>query len=98
MQASTQATRSETPCHKMPVLRRNDQQETANDGVKALQRLLNNFGFHLTVDGFFGVKTEAAVKEFQERGNDHDPEFLVDGIVGPQTWNALGACIIVTDH
>lgn len=76
----------------MPVLRRNDQQETADSGVKVLQRLLNNFGFQLTVDGFFGAKTEAAVEQYQDENR-----LIVDGIVGPKTWNALGACIIITE-
>lgn len=37
------------------------------------------------VDGIFGAKTEAAVKEFQ-RSNG----LAVDGIVGPKTWAAMG--------
>lgn len=99
MQASTQATRSETPCHKMPVLRRNARQVTANDMVKVLQQLLNKAdlhppvgGFPLTVDGFFGALTEAAVKDYQAQCC-----LPVDGIVGSKTWNALGACIIITE-
>ena len=98
MQASSQGTPTQTPCHRMPVLRRNDKQKTADDMVKVLQKLLNKFGFPIKVDGFFGAKTEAAVKQFQERVNDRDPNFPVDGIVGPKTWNALGACIIITEN
>ncbi len=94
MQTSTPI---QTPCHRMPVLRRNDKQKTAEDLVKVLQQLLNKFGFSIKVDGFFGAKTEAAVKQFQERVSDHDLKFPVDGIVGPKTWNALGACIIITE-
>lgn len=75
-----------TPCEIMPVLRRNNSQTVASESVKLLQSRLNEIGAHLTVDGFFGSKTEAAVKEFQRRG------LLVDGIVGPQTWSALGLC------
>lgn len=82
-------------CVKMPILRRNDQQTTANESVKFLQRRLNDCGFQLTVDGFFGSNTETAVRSFQERGNDHDASVLIDGIVGPQTWKALGACIVL---
>jgi peptidoglycan hydrolase-like protein with peptidoglycan-binding domain len=44
-----------------------------------VQQRLNQYGFKLTADGFFGAKTEKAVKEYQERGNDHDPSILVDG-------------------
>lgn len=95
MQAST--SNSVLPaCAKMPVLRRNDRQTAANESVKLLQRRLNECGFRLTVDGFFGSKTEAAVRSYQERGNDHDSSVLVDGIVGPQTWGALGLCTKMT--
>ena len=48
--------------------------------VKMLQRLLG-----VEDDGIFGVKTEAAVKEFQKKHN-----LVVDGIVGEKTWKALG--------
>lgn len=54
--------------------------------VKALQRMLNyanNAG--LTVDGYFGPKTEKAVKNFQKKYGCK----LVDGIVGTETWNKL---------
>ena len=36
------------------------------------------------IDGSFGPKTEAAVKEFQQEAG-----LTVDGIVGPLTWAAL---------
>ena len=94
MQASAQATTSLPVCSVLPILRRNDQQASAIENVRLLQQRLNTFhGIKLTVDGFFGAKTEAAVKEYQARGNDHDPSILVDGIVGPQTWHALGFCV-----
>ena len=55
--------------------------------VKILQRKLNNF-YHVnpqvTVDGVFGQKTKKAVKQFQALKG-----LTQDGIVGPQTWNAL---------
>jgi len=38
----------------------------------------------ISVDGVFGLQLEAAVKSFQEGAG-----LLVDGIVGPLTWNAL---------
>ncbi|MDX2242366.1 MAG: peptidoglycan-binding domain-containing protein [Leptolyngbyaceae cyanobacterium bins.302] len=94
MQVSTSSPRPLISCDTMPILRRNDRQASANDSVKTLQRRLNEYGFKLTVDGFFGAKTESAVLEFQGRGNDHDSSVLVDGIVGPQTWNALRLCTI----
>lgn len=54
--------------------------------VSTLQTKLNAFGnYGLAVDGIFGVKTDAAVRDFQKKkGLD------IDGIVGPKTWAALG--------
>lgn len=49
------------------------------DGVKELQALL-----HITADGQFGPKTEAALKLFQK-----DSRLVADGIAGPMTWAAL---------
>jgi peptidoglycan hydrolase-like protein with peptidoglycan-binding domain len=53
--------------------------------VRRLQRALRrtpNLG--LVVDGVFGPKTEAAVKDFQKGAG-----LTADGTVGPQTWAAL---------
>lgn len=47
--------------------------------VGFLQRCL-----HISDDGSFGPKTEAAVKRFQR-----DHKLTVDGVVGPKTWAAL---------
>jgi peptidoglycan hydrolase-like protein with peptidoglycan-binding domain len=83
-------------CDSMPVLRRNDNHQTASDSVKLLQRTLQKYGFSsLKADGLFGQKTFDAVIEFQQRGKDHDSTVVVDGIVGPKTWNALGLCVYV---
>jgi peptidoglycan hydrolase-like protein with peptidoglycan-binding domain len=43
----------------------------------------------LAVDGIFGPKTEAFVRGFQQALHADDPTILVDGIVGPVTWNKL---------
>jgi peptidoglycan hydrolase-like protein with peptidoglycan-binding domain len=53
--------------------------------VRKLQRALNEAGYELDVDGIFGDATDEAVRDFQNE-NDLD----VDGVVGPNTWAALG--------
>lgn len=57
--------------------------------VKELQELLNcrlSGGDRLTIDSFFGIKTQGAVKIVQY-------QFLLkqDGIAGPLTWQSLRA-------
>lgn len=66
----------------VPTLRRGSQ----GDDVADLQMLLNSkFGYDLEVDGDYGSKTEAAVKDFQKKHG-----LTADGICGPKTWKALG--------
>lgn len=65
-----------------PTLRRGSQ----GDAVEELQALLNaKYGYDLEVDGNYGSKTEAAVKDFQKKHG-----LTADGVVGPKTWRALG--------
>lgn len=52
--------------------------------VKVLQQALRDKGYTIAVDGDFGPKTEAVVKQFQ-RASSLD----VDGIVGKSTWAML---------
>ena len=52
--------------------------------VTELQKLLNQNGYTLDEDGKFGPKTQAAVKDYQQKNN-----LAVDGIVGNNTWGAL---------
>ena len=61
-------------------------QITRDDAVRAVQAQLHYvYGyFYVHVDGVFGRKTEAAVRDFQ-----HRHRLVADGIVGPATWNAL---------
>lgn len=55
------------------------------DSVKALQILLNGYGFNCgKVDGDFGANTLAAVKSYQR-----SVKLTADGSVGPATWSAL---------
>jgi N-acetylmuramoyl-L-alanine amidase len=48
------------------------------------QRLRAKQVYRGPVSGFFGPQTETAVRQLQQTNN-----LLVDGIVGPATWNAL---------
>lgn len=52
--------------------------------VSELQSTLNNLGYGLSVDGIFGSKTAAAVRDYQANNG-----LSVDGIVGTNTWNSL---------
>jgi uncharacterized protein (TIGR02594 family) len=64
------------------------QLDAKGDAVRRLQILLNDNlrpGTQLRVDGHFGARTEAAVLKFQSRQG-----LEADGIVGAQTWAALG--------
>jgi peptidoglycan hydrolase-like protein with peptidoglycan-binding domain len=60
------------------------QQGSQGHPVPTLQYLLRDHGHHVTVDGIFGPKTEAAVEQFQIAD-----QLRADGIAGPQTWGAL---------
>ena len=57
--------------------------------VEVLQALLKAHGYTLAgVGGVFGVSTDKAVRKFQT-----DQQLVVDGIVGPKTWRALGVSV-----
>lgn len=64
-----------------PVLKRGSD----SDAVGELQSMLKSKGFAIAIDNEFGAATELAVKQFQA-ANGLQP----DGIVGAQTWAALG--------
>jgi len=54
--------------------------------VKNIQYRLRNWGYYKgNIDGIYGWRTTAAVKEFQRKNG-----LKVDGIAGPQTLAALG--------
>lgn len=57
---------------------------SSGEPTKKLQGLLNKNGANLDVDGVFGSKTQAAVKNYQQSNG-----LTVDGMVGEQTMGAL---------
>jgi peptidoglycan hydrolase-like protein with peptidoglycan-binding domain len=68
------------PALSWPLVRQGD----SGARVEILQGLLRERGQDIVVDGDFGAQTDAAVRVFQgSRG------LTVDGIVGPNTWQAL---------
>ena len=60
------------------------QRAAHNDGVRWLQWWLNLWGYGLLLDGWYGAKTEDAVKDVQKRRG-----LKPDGITGPKTRAAL---------
>lgn len=75
---------------KGPVL----MQGHAGEPVKKLQERLKELGFDPgPADGIFGPKTLAAVKAFQQAKG-----LEVDGVVGKQTWGALGIVVTGQPH
>ncbi len=61
---------------------------STGDDVRRLQRILvmmKGLG-DTDIDGIFGARTEAAVRDFQSGAG-----LTADGIVGPATWGALPA-------
>lgn len=78
-----------------PVLIVTVRRGSKGEAVKAVQSQ-NNFGnqsddptLGLVIDGIFGAKTEAWVRGYQTALHAGDPSVVVDGIVGPVTWNNL---------
>jgi len=64
-----------------PVLRQGDR----GPEVRELQVKLKDLGFPLNADGIFGPETAQRVRDFQRSKG-----LTMDGVVGPQTWAALG--------
>ena len=57
---------------------------STGSAVSKLQTILNQHGYGLAVDGIFGEKNRAAVRDYQKRYN-----LKLDGIAGPETWGSL---------
>ena len=59
--------------------------EDSGPAVEELQTRLKNLSYEVgEIDGQYGSKTAAAVREFQSNNN-----LSPDGVAGPQTWQAL---------
>lgn len=61
---------------------------SSGSDVRELQKKLNENGYSLEVDGQFGSKTQAAVKDYQKKNN-----LQVDGIAGKNTWGSLSKAV-----
>ncbi len=59
--------------------------DSTGERVVHLQTALVAEGYQVAVDGTYGPRTQAAVRDFQNRNG-----LAVDGIAGPQTQGALG--------
>jgi len=58
----------------------------SGSNVRLLQWKLQQWGYYDgIIDGIFGTETALAVRDFQRKNR-----LRVDGIVGPETWAALG--------
>jgi peptidoglycan hydrolase-like protein with peptidoglycan-binding domain len=76
---------SPTLCAEDPGPTRNIQPDSTGERVTQLQIALVGLGYDLSVDGRYGPRTQAAVRDFQGRNG-----LEVDGIAGPRTQEALG--------
>ncbi|WP_185972740.1 peptidoglycan-binding domain-containing protein [Shewanella hanedai] len=65
--------------------------KSSGDDVKTIQEMLAEMGFQPgSVDGLYGGKTEVAVIKFQE-----EQGLYADGVVGPNTWNAIREALAI---
>ena len=74
---------------RLPILRPGSSGST----VRVLQQLLNFKGFNLEIDGEFNLRTQEAVKEFQQMNG-----LRMEGIVDSQTWYYLSAGLLPLEH
>ena len=72
-------------CAAPPEPARNVLPESTGDRVTHVQIALVAAGYDVNVDGRYGPRTQAAVRDFQRRHN-----LEADGIAGPRTQEALG--------
>ena len=57
--------------------------ETAGSDVRIWQQRMQDRGWHITADGVYGPLSKQICEAFQ-----HEKGLVVDGIVGPKTWDA----------
>jgi hypothetical protein len=58
--------------------------QTFDAAVKTWQARMRVRGWRLSADGFYGLNTLRAVRTFQA-----EKHLQVDGVIGPQTWDAV---------
>lgn len=78
--AGPEAPLSAQALQSWPVLK----EGSSGADVRTVQYLLTARGYSLSVDSQFGPATESAVRTFQSRNG-----LSADGVVGPNTWQAL---------
>lgn len=80
-----------TYCHNEPIMYWDPtgysalKKGSSGSDVKELQKELQKAGYKIDADGKFGPKTEAAVKDYQQKKG-----LAVDGIVGDKTKSSMG--------
>lgn len=65
---------------KLPIVRPG----SSGSAVRVLQQVLNFKGFQLDVDGVYDLRTQEAVKDFQQTNS-----LSGDGVVDAKTWQHL---------
>lgn len=66
------------------VTLRADAQDVIGTNVRKVQYLLRERGFSLLPDGFYGLRTEGKVREFQAHEG-----LKIDGVTAHRTWREL---------
>ncbi|MFC7456916.1 peptidoglycan-binding protein [Brachybacterium sp. GCM10030267] len=85
---SSSGSGTSAPSSSQPKLR----EGSRGSAVRTLQSALNDRGSSLTVDGVFGSRTASAVRGLQSAAG-----IKVDGVVGPNTWNAVYSDVRISD-
>lgn len=66
------------------VILKADAQDVIGTNVRKVQYLLRERGYSLLPDGFYGLRTEGKVREFQAHEG-----LQIDGVVNDKTWREL---------